>query len=265
MTGQRLKITVLGSGTSHGVPMIGCDCPVCASPDPRDRRTRPSIVMQYGDTSLLVDTGPELRLQCLANNVRQVDAVLYTHFHVDHLAGLDDLRRFNWLQDGPIPCYGQAATLDRLRQMFPYVFDGAAQHPSAVPRLSLHVIDGPLEIGGRTITPVPLFHGDLPVLGFRVGDFAYCTDVNQIPPASLPLLDGLSVLILDALRKRPHPTHFNLEQAVEQARIIGAKHTYFTHIAHELGHEETNRDLPNGMALAHDGQVIHASFSSRCE
>ena len=262
MSGQTLKITVLGSGTSHGVPMIGCDCPVCTSSDLHDRRTRPSITIEYGDTSLLIDTGPELRLQCLANDVRRVDAVLYTHFHVDYVAGLDDLRRFNWLQDGPIPCYGQAATLDRLRQMFPYVFDSATQQPSAIPQLSLHLIEGPLEIGGRTITPIPLFHGDLPVLGFRVGDFAYCTDVSEIPSTSRPLLEGLSVLILDALRIRPHPTHFNLQQAVEQARDIGAQRTYFTHIAHEMGHDQTNRSLPDGMALGYDGQVIHASFGT---
>ncbi|HKQ46609.1 MAG TPA: MBL fold metallo-hydrolase [Phycisphaerae bacterium] len=249
-------ITVLGSGTSHGVPMIACDCAVCTSADPRDRRTRPSILIQYDATTLLVDTSPELRLQCLANNVRRVDAVLYTHHHIDHLAGLDDLRRFNWLQEAAIPCYGQPATLERLRTMFAYVFEDDAEYPSAKPRLELREIDGPLDIGGQTITPIPLLHGRMPVLGFRVGSFAYCTDVSEIPQESWGLLSGLDVLILDALRKRPHPTHFNLEQAVDHARRILARQTYFTHIAHELPHEETNRELPKGMALSYDGLVI---------
>lgn len=251
-----ITVTILGSGTSHGVPMIACDCAVCTSADPRDRRTRPSILIQYDATALLIDTSPELRLQCLANNVRRVDAVLYTHHHIDHLAGLDDLRRFNWLQEAAIPCYGQPATLNRLRTMFAYVFEEDLEYPSAKPRLELHEIDGPLTLGGQTITPIPLLHGRMPVLGFRVGDFAYCTDVSAIPKESWGLLSGLDVLILDALRKRPHPTHFNLEQAVDHARRIGARQTYFTHIAHELPHEATNRELPDGMALAHDGLVI---------
>ena len=259
MTDRALTITVLGSGTSHGVPMIACDCPVCTSSDPHDKRTRPSITIRYGKTTLLIDTGPELRLQCLANNVTRVDAVLYTHYHVDHIAGLDDLRRFNWLQKKAIPCHGQPATLDRLRAMFPYVFDNEFKHPSAVPRLELLAITGPFDIGGRTITPIPLLHGDLPVLGFRVGNFAYCTDVSRIPPDSWPLLSGLDALILDGLRRRPHPTHFNLDQAVEHAHKIGANKTYFTHIAHELGHEETNKGLPDGMALAYDTQIIRSS------
>jgi phosphoribosyl 1,2-cyclic phosphate phosphodiesterase len=256
--GEALTITVLGSGTSHGVPMIACDCTVCTSADPRDRRMRPSVLIQYDATSLLIDTSPELRLQCLASNVRRVDAVLYTHHHIDHLAGLDDLRRFNWLQEAVIPCYGQPATLDRLRTMFAYVFEDEPEYPSAKPRLELREINGPLTLCGRTITPIPLLHGKLPVLGFRVGDFAYCTDVSEIPAESWPLLSGLDILILDALRKRPHPTHFNLEQAVDHARRIGARQTYFTHIAHELPHEATNRELPKGMALSHDGLVIES-------
>lgn len=256
MSHGQITVTVLGSGTSHGVPMIACDCPVCTSSDPHDKRTRPSITIAYEGTCLLVDTTPELRLQCLAHDVRRVDAVLYTHFHVDHVLGLDDLRRFNWLQNGPVPIYGQTATLDRLRAMFPYVFEKENNYPSAVPNLDVHEIEGPFEIGGRVVTPIPLMHGGLPVLGFRVGNFAYCTDVNYIPPESWPLLRGLDVLILDALRRRSHPTHFNLDEAVSHAKQIGARRTYFTHIAHELGHAETNAALPDGMALAYDGQVM---------
>lgn len=272
MADGELTITVLGSGTSHGIPMIACDCAVCTSSDPHDKRSRPSVAVSYPAQGLrdrdgasrdrvtvLIDTSPELRLQCLANDIRSVDAVLYTHHHIDHLAGLDDLRRFNWVQDQIIPCYSQPETLDRLRTMFSYAFEHDPEYPSAKPRLTLEAIDGPFDIGGRLITPVPLLHGSLPVLGFRVGKFAYCTDVSEIPRASMPLLEGLDVLILDAVRKRPHPTHFNLEQAVEEARRIRAKQTYFTHIAHELGHEETNRGLPAGMALAYDGQRIHST------
>jgi len=254
-----LAVTILGSGTSHGVPMIACTCPVCTSPDPRDKRTRPSIYLQQGQTCILVDTSPELRLQCLANDIRRADAVLFTHHHIDHVAGLDDLRRFNWIQNGAIPLYGQSATLSRLATMFSYVFDPDPAYPSAIPQLIPHSIDGPFSVGEIVITPIPLLHGRLPVLGFRVGDFAYCTDVSEIPPESWPLLAGLDVLVLDALRRRPHPTHFNLDQAVDHARRIGARQTYFTHIAHELGHEETNRGLPAGMALAHDGLVIQTS------
>ncbi len=259
MVDTDLTITILGSGTSHAIPMIACDCRVCTSQDPHDKRSRPSITIAYDETTLLIDTGPELRLQCLANDVRRVDAVLYTHHHIDHMAGLDDLRRFNWVQDQVLPCYGDAETLERLRTMFAYVFEHDPEYPSAKPQLTLGAVDGPFKIGGRTVTPIPLLHGMLPVLGFRVGNAAYCTDVSEIPPDSWPLLEGLDVLILDALRKTPHATHFNLEQAVDHARRIGAKRTYFTHIAHELAHEETNRALPDDMALAYDGQVIHSS------
>lgn len=253
-----LTITVLGSGTSHGIPMIGCDCAICTSSDPRDKRTRPSILIRYDNTSLLIDTAPELRLQCVANDVRQVDAVLYTHYHADHVVGLDDLRRFNWLQQEVIPVYGRADTLKRISTMFPYVFDESFSYPSSIPRLTQREITGPIKIGSRTITPIELLHGEIPIIGFRVGRFAYCTDVSEIPPQSWPLLEGLDVLILDALRKRPHPTHFNLEQAIDHAQRIDAKQTYFTHIAHELMHEETNAALPKGMALAFDGQILQS-------
>lgn len=236
--------------------MIACDCAVCRSNDPRDRRSRPGLSVEYDGRAILVDTGPELRLQCLACDVRRCDAVLFTHHHVDHLAGLDDLRRFNWTQKSAIPCYGQAATLNRLREMFRYAFEEEPGYPSHKPQLELREIEGPLDLFGRTIVPVPLLHGSMPVLGYRIGSFAYCTDVSTIPEESWRLLERLEVLILDALRRRPHPTHFNLEQAVEAAKRIGARQTFFTHIAHELGHAETNAQLPNGMALAYDGLTL---------
>ncbi len=258
MAKSDLTVTILGSGTSHGIPMIACDCPVCTSADPNDKRTRPSITIQFDQTTLLVDTTPELRLQCVACGIRRVDAVLFTHHHIDHIAGLDDLRRFNWVQESVIPCYGQTETLARIREMFPYIFDEESTY-LAKPKLTLHAVAGPFEIAGRSVTPINLLHGQMPVLGFRVGDFAYCTDVSEIPPESWPLLEGLDALILDALRKRPHPTHFNLEQAVDHARRIGARQTFFTHIAHELGHAETNSALPDTMNHAHDGQVIYTN------
>ncbi len=252
-----LRITLLGTGTSHGVPMIGCTCDVCRSDDPRDRRNRPCVCIQSRQGAVLIDTPPELRLQCLAFGVRRCDAVLYTHHHIDHVAGLDDLRRFNWLQDAALPCFGQPATLDRLRQMFPYVHDDDPSYPSAKPRLDFMPINGPLELIGHRFTPIALWHGEMPVIGFRVGRFAYCTDVSRIPDESWPLLDDLDVLVLDALRKRPHPTHFNLDEAVETALRIGAQRTFFTHIAHELGHAEVNRTLPAGMGLGFDGQTFY--------
>ena len=251
-----MKVILLGTGTSHGIPMIGCDCPVCTSNDPRDKRTRTSIYVRYGDLDILVDTAPELRLQCVEYGVRRVDAILMTHHHIDHLAGLDDVRRFNWLQGGSLPVYGLPQTLARIREAFSYAVTEDPDYPSAKPMLELIPVDGDLELGGHRIVPIPLLHGRMPVLGFRFDGVAYCTDVSFIPDESLALLDGLEVLILEGLRHRPHPTHFNLQQGVEWARRIGAKQTYFTHIAHELKHQEANAQLPPDMALAYDGQVI---------
>ncbi len=252
-----LEIVVLGSGTSHGVPMIGCDCDVCCSSDPRDNRTRPSIWVRSGDTCLLVDTSPELRLQCIANHIDRIDAVLYTHHHADHVTGLDDLRRFNWLMRQPVNCYGLSRTVDALRRMFSYAFDATQDSLHSRPQLVLHEIDDqPMDIAGVRVEPIPLMHGPLPVLGFRIGRFAYCTDCSFIPEASMDRLQGLDVLILDALRRTPHPTHFNLEQAIAAATRISAKQTFFTHIAHELHHERTMSELPSGTALAYDGLHI---------
>jgi len=253
---NRMRVILLCTGTSHGIPMISCDCPVCTSSDPRDRRTRTSVVVQTGGKSLLIDTAPELRLQCLACDIRRVDAVLFTHDHADHIVGLDDLRRFNALQKQTLPCYGDRTTLATLERMFGYAFKDNPDYPSAKPHLTLEPVNGPFEAAGVPVTPIPLLHGSMPVLGFRIGRFAYCTDVSTIPEGSMALLAGLEVLILDGLRRRPHPTHFNLAQAVEAAGRIGAKQTYFTHIAHELPHGATNAALPPGMALGYDGQVI---------
>ncbi len=251
-----LKLTILGSGTSHGIPMIGCDCRVCASSDPRDKRTRTSAVFEVAGRRILVDTGPELRLQCVACGIADVDAVVYTHHHADHVVGLDDVRIFNHRRGRALPIYASAATLARLRSMFAYAFEHDPEYPSAKPELEPIEIRGPFEIAGIPLRPIPYRHGPLEVLGFRIGNAAYCPDCSFVPDESRALLRGLDVLVLDALRRRPHPTHFNLEQAVEESRRIGAERTWFTHIAHELLHAETNAELPAGMELAYDGLVL---------
>jgi phosphoribosyl 1,2-cyclic phosphate phosphodiesterase len=253
-----VTLTILGSGTSHGIPMIACDCPVCTSTDPHDRRTRCSALFSFDGHHVLIDTSPELRLQCVACGVRRVDAVFLTHAHADHVVGLDDVRRFNWLQRCILPVCGSAATLARVRAMFSYAFIDDPEYPSAKPRLAAVEIDGPFERLGREVVPIPYWHGSMPVIGFRIGSVAYCPDCSLIPDESRTLLRGLDVLVLDALRRRPHPTHFNLEQAVQEAQQIGARRTYFTHIAHELGHAQTNAELPPGMQLAWDGLVCTA-------
>jgi phosphoribosyl 1,2-cyclic phosphate phosphodiesterase len=254
--GMVLELTILGSGTSHGIPMIGCGCTVCTSPDPRDRRTRTSALLAFDGVRVLIDTPPELRFQCLAQGVRHIDALLFTHHHADHVVGLDDVRIFCRRLPAGLPVYGSAPTLAYLRGMFAYAFDDAPDYPSEKPTLVGHEVHGPFEIATRTITPVPYLHGPLEVLGFRVGDVAYCPDCSALPPAARALLTGLDVLVLDGLRRRPHPTHFNLAQAVAAATEIGARRTYFTHIAHELPHAATEAELPPGMFLAYDGLVL---------
>lgn len=241
--------------------MIGCKCDVCTSTDPRDRRTRPSVVISYGNTRVLVDTTPELRIQALANGLDRIDAVVWTHAHADHVMGLDDVRRYNYVKGGPLDAWADARTHATLERCFAYAFKPPDPEMTLFrPNLVRRTIEGPFEIGGVRWTPIPLFHGDMPVLGFRVGRLAYCTDVSCIPEESFPLLRELDVLVLDALQYKKHVTHFSVEQAIEAARRIGAAETYFTHIAHSLSHELTNRALPPGMRLAFDGQVVRASM-----
>ena len=251
------RVTFLGTGTSHGVPMIGCRCAVCRSTDPHDRRSRPSIHIAVEDgPSILVDTATDLRAQALANDITRVDAVLFTHAHADHVMGLDEVRRFNVLSGRRIPMFADARTGAELRRIFAYAFDPPAFQGGGIPEVSLHPIDGPLAVQGLDVVPVPVMHGPTPVLGFRVGRFAYLTDCNAIPEPSFALLEGLDVLVLDALRHKPHPTHFSLSEAVTVATRIGARQTFFTHICHDLSHAATNATLPAGMALAFDGQTI---------
>ncbi len=253
------QLIFLGTGTSHGVPMIGCGCTTCRDQNPKNTRGRCSVVLGLPDGNLLVDTPPDLRMQLLREQIGLIHSVIYTHEHADHLFGLDDLRIFaDYLGHG-LPVYCDQSVERRIRRAFDYAFDDSTRHYPAggLPKLELRRIENePVEILGTRITPIPLRHGRYSVLGFRFGNVAYCTDTNGIPEASWRLLQGLDVLILDGLRHRPHPTHFSLEEAVEIARQLRPRRTLFTHICHDLEHEATNAILPPGMELAHDGMVL---------
>ena len=249
-----MRITFLGTGTSSGVPSIGCDCATCRSKDPRDQRWRPSVYIELVDgTAVLVDAATDLRAQALRFGIGRVDAVLFTHSHADHVLGLDEVRRYNYLQGKTIPCYGDSRTLSDVRRMFAYVFDPAEQLGGGLPQLELFTIGGPFCLGRETFVPVPLLHGKRPILGFRVGSFAYLTDCNAIPETSWALLEGLDVLVIDALRVRPHPTHFSVDEAIAAVNQIGPARAYFTHMCHDLPHEATCSSLPEQIELAYDG------------
>lgn len=249
---MKAVLTVLGSGTSMGVPTIGCDCRVCTSADPRDRRTRPSIMVEYGGKRVVIDTTPDFREQALREGIRHVDAVVYTHAHADHILGLDDLRPLTFHRHGRIPLYAQAETAEVLRRMFAYIFNGDYKY-GGLAQVELHEFEGPLELAGATYTPIPVVHGDAVIHGYRFGAAAYLTDFSEVPESSLGLLEGLDILFLDALRHRPHPTHSTVENSVGLAQRLAARRTFFTHICHDLPHEETNAALPAGIRLAHDG------------
>ena len=251
-------ITFLGTGTSQGVPVIGCSCEVCQSLDFRDQRLRTSIHIAVQGQSFVVDTGPDFRMQMLREGIKKLDAVLFTHEHKDHTAGLDDIRPFNFYQQGDIPIFGRLAVLEQLQREYAYIFNDK-KYPG-VPQVACVEIDhNPLQINGIGITPIPVIHYKLPVLGFRIGDFSYITDANHIPEESLALLEGSEILVLNALQREPHISHFTLDQAIEQAKRIGAKKTYFTHISHRLGkHAAVEKELPEGIFLAYDGLKLDA-------
>ena len=249
-----MRVTLLGTGTSTGVPVIGCRCDTCRSPDPRDTRCRPSIAIRLDDgTTVLVDASPDLRAQALRHGLDRVDLILLTHSHADHVLGLDDVRVYNFRQRAAIPCQGDSRTLADVRRMFAYVFDPKTPKGGGLPQLSLCPIGGPFSFGRTVFVPVPLRHGTLPILGYRVGAFAYLTDCSEIPDSSWSQLVGLEVLVIGALRRRKHSTHFNVDEAVDAARRIGADRTFFTHMSHDLRHEETCATLPDGVTLGHDG------------
>ena len=247
-----MTLKFLGTGTSTGVPILTCQCAVCTSSDPHDKRTRPSILLEYDGRVVVIDTTPDFRTQALREGLTRLDAVVFTHHHADHIMGLDDTRVFYFRQQVPIPIYAEAHCMATIRATFSYIFDG--NYPfGGVVKLDPHLIEGPFDLWGLNITPVPVLHGNLPILGFRFRDTAYVTDVSEIPESSIPLLEGLDILILDGLRPKPHPTHLSLAQALAMVERLKPRRAFFTHIAHELGHEATNSALPSHVQLAYDG------------
>lgn len=246
-----MKITILGSGTSTGVPMVGCGCPVCSSVDPLDKRTRASLLIQHDGKNILVDTSSDLRQQVLREKVKRIDAVFFTHAHADHVNGIDDLRGFYFLHKEIIPCYASQRSLDTLQTGFSYIFH-EQENSGYTPLLIPHEACDPFELFGLTVTPVPLVHGHTTSLGYRIGSFAYLTDCSAIPDSSLPLLEGLDLLIIDALRWTGHPFHYNINGAIAAAGKLNAPRVILTHLTHEVSYSERKK-LPPGFEFAFDG------------
>ncbi|MFO7310904.1 MAG: MBL fold metallo-hydrolase [Bacillota bacterium] len=251
-----MELLFLGTGTSMGVPVIGCDCPVCTSPDPRNRRNRSSVLIRHKDAHVLIDTAPELRQQALRFGLRRIDAVFLTHTHADHIFGFDDLRRFNHLQGKPIPVYGSPDTLGELQRIFAYCF--RPQQPGgSKPEVELRPVEGPFRLGSLMCTPIPVWHGQMPVTGWRIGRVAYVTDASRIPDESLALLEDLDVLVLGALRFRPHPTHMSIGEALSVIADLKPRQAFLTHLSHDVDHARTDQDLPPAVHLAYDGLSVH--------
>jgi len=257
MRAQSAEVILLGTGTSVGVPALGCDCAVCTSANPKNNRTRCSVAIRTANGTILIDTAPDMRTQLLREKIPLVHAVVYTHEHADHLFGLDDLRLFPFRLGTPVPLFCEQSVEARIRKSYDYAFsDRQETHPGATPRLEFENINevDPFKVLDVEFQPLRLSHGPhFEVLGFRIGNFAYCTDTNFIPEESLALLSGVETFVIDALRLKPHPTHFCVEEACEIAERIQAKKTFLTHICHDLEHEETNASLPQGIELAYDG------------
>ncbi len=253
---MQATLTVLGSGTSMGVPTIGCDCAVCHSSDPRDRRTRPSVMISYNGAHVLIDSTPDFREQALRENIQRLDAVLYTHTHADHILGIDDLRPLTYHhKPGKMPLYATPQACDFLRNMFRYIFDATYKF-GGLPLVELRPIEGPVELFDAHFEPLTVIHGETPILGFRFGSAAYLTDHSAVPAETLDKLRNLDILFLDALRYEPHPTHSTVEQSLKIVDAVRPKRTFFTHICHDLPHEATNATLPRGVQLAYDGMKL---------
>lgn len=254
-------LTILGSGTSMGVPTLGCPCAVCHSTDPHDKRTRPSVRIEFGGHTVLIDTGTDFRLQALRENITRVDAVFYTHSHADHIFGLDDLRPLSFGPGGAIPLYADSATADTIERIFEYTFSADSKYPTSA-KVKMHRLTADLsahvtiELFGSRFERIPVQHGPQLISGYRFGKAAYLTDMSGLPETSLSLLAGLDVLILDALRHAPHPSHSHLSNSIELVRKLKPRQAFFTHMSHDLPHQATNQSLPPGMQLAFDGQRI---------
>jgi len=250
-----MRLTILGSGSSHGSPVIGCTCETCTSDDPRNHRYRASALIEVRDRAFLIDTGPEMRLQAVRADVRRIDAVLYTHFHADHVHGIDDLKAFNAALGGPLPCFGNAQTEAVLRDRFDYAFAGTPW-VGLIPHLTFEVVEETFDLFGVPVTPIDIQHGRIRSSGWRIGGLAYLTDANAIPPASMERLLGLDLMVIDGLRPRPHPTHFSIDEAIGVARDLRPKQTILTHMNHNVEYTRESADLPPDVALAYDGMVL---------
>ena len=255
MTDSFLKLTVLGSGTSTGVPVLGCHCAVCLSSEPRNNRTRCSALLEWSGHKVLIDTATDFRQQALREGIEQIDSVLYTHAHADHVHGIDDLRTFTLMTGKAIPVYAARGVLDRIQGLFSYIFS-EADTPGYRPRLQVNEVVGPFDLFGQKITPIPLVHGPGDSLGYRVGNLAYVVDCSAIPESSWPLLEGLDVLVIDALRFREHESHFSISSAIEVARQLRVPKTLLTHLTHDVDYPRHSLELPEGIGFAYDGQTI---------
>ncbi|TDP90650.1 phosphoribosyl 1,2-cyclic phosphate phosphodiesterase [Halanaerobium saccharolyticum] len=250
-----MQITFLGTGTSHGVPVIACDCEVCKSNNPKNKRMRTSIHIKSEEYNLLIDTPPEMRLELIANNIKNVDSVLMTHAHADHIMGFDDIRALNWFQGKEMPVYGDHKTLSHIKKVFPYIF--SEENPGGgVPQVILKKIEEEMRFKDLTVQPVPIYHGDNKILAYRINNFAYLTDCSKISESSLKLLEGIEYAAVDALRFEEHPTHMSVDQAVELIESLNLKHGYLTHISHRLDHQKLNDYLPEYVSPAYDGLKI---------
>jgi len=252
-----LRVTFLGTGTSTGVPAVGCPCEVCHSDDPRDKRLRASVLVEYDGRAIVVDTGTDFRQQALRVGLDRLDAVLITHAHADHIFGLDDIRPFNFRTGRAVPCYADERTWRDLRRVYEYVFNPTSY--GGVPQIDAHVVEGPFELFGRTVHPHYVIHGRLPVLAYRFGRMAYVTDCQEIPEQTIEGLQGLDVLVLDGLRYADHPTHMTIPKALAYIERIAPRRAFLTHMNHEVRHERVSADLPGGVELAYDGLVLEVA------
>lgn len=254
-----MEITFLGTGTSNGVPVIGCGCPVCRSTDPRDKRTRSSAVVRVDGQVILIDTTPELRLQALANDISHIDAVVFTHAHADHVAGFDDLRSFNYLNQDQLDAYADEMTSSLLMERFAYAFEHPFPFYGGKPDLRLHTFDGDFTVGSTPFRPFPVGHGRWTVMGFRIYDFVYLTDAKVVPDSSIDVMRGAEVLVINALRERAHPVHLSIPEALEIIAEVRPKRAYMTHLSHDVSHAEWSKRLPAGVELAFDGLTVGLS------